>query len=93
MSIYHSLKSFPLLLEIFMNPPTSESFSLKHCKTVGNLTLLFKGLGLDPYFSQLCSFRFQKGLAEKTGPQSPVLALRPYGSNKNSMIVFFTLRS
>lgn len=68
MSIYHFLKSFQLLLEIFMNPPTSESFSLKHCKTVGNLTLLFKGLGLDPYFSQLCSFRFKKGLAEKTGP-------------------------
>lgn len=70
MSIYHSLKSFSLLLEIFMNPPTSESFSLKHCKTVGNLTLLFKGLGLDPYFSQLCSFRFQKGSCRENWPSN-----------------------
>lgn len=93
MSIYHSLKSFQLLLEIFMNPPMSESFSLKRCKTVGNLTLLFKGLGLDPYFSQLCSFRFQKGVADKTGPPISSFGTSALWKQQKFSDWFFTPRS
>lgn len=59
MSIHHSLKIFSSHQRASWILPLGSLF-LWNTKTVGNLTLLFRDYDLDPYFSQVCSFRIQK---------------------------------